>query len=92
MPKNTPDQNRILAPLPSQERNRLLPDLELVQLGYGQLLWDSGSASEFGYFPTSASVSLLHPMRGVSSKDSAAVGHDGMVGTSFHPGSEPVPA
>ena len=49
--------NRLLAALPDAELKRWLPDLELVDLPLGHVLYESGATEPNVYFPTSAIVS-----------------------------------
>jgi CRP-like cAMP-binding protein len=63
MPRLTRDpllpENRILAALPRQELERLLPHLEQVRLETGQQLYESGEPIRYAYFPESALIALL---------------------------------
>ena len=45
---HTPRNNHLLANLPTEASARLFPDLEMVQLTLGEVLYESGS-SGFGY-------------------------------------------
>lgn len=72
-------QNQLLAALPEEELQRLLPQLELVDLRLGKVLHESGLPRQFAYFPTSAIVSLIYTtVNGVSS-EIAVVGPEGAV-------------
>ena len=50
----TPRQNQILAALPVEEYERLLPSLELVQLPLGEVLHEPGVELDKLYFPISS--------------------------------------
>ncbi|MDO8651846.1 MAG: Crp/Fnr family transcriptional regulator [Undibacterium sp.] len=80
--------NKLLAALPEAVFNRLLPHLERVDLTLGQMLYESGSALKFVYFPTTAIVSLLHVMADGASAEIALVGQDGIVGIAIFMGGE----
>jgi hypothetical protein len=54
-----PEQNHLLAVLPAADRERLFPNLELVPLPLGDVLYESGSRLSHVYFPTDSIVSLL---------------------------------
>ncbi len=57
-----PLQNCLLAAIPEEEYARLLPNLELVTMPLGAVLYESGSELRHVYFPTTAIVSLLYVM------------------------------
>ena len=50
-----PSQNHLLAALPPAEFERLSVSLELVPMGLGDALYESGRQLEHAYFPTRAS-------------------------------------
>jgi CRP-like cAMP-binding protein len=83
-----PKRNHLLAALPAAEFDRLLPQLEWVDLPLGKVLSESGSTLSHVYFPTSAIVSLLYLMEDGSSAEIAVVGNDGIVGISLFMGGE----
>jgi CRP-like cAMP-binding protein len=72
--------NHLVALLPSQDRARLLPELELVELPMGAVLFESGRPLGHGYFMTSAIVSRLHLLEDGKSAEVAVVGPEGFVG------------
>jgi CRP-like cAMP-binding protein len=84
--------NLILDALPSPERQRLFPHLELVSLPLGKVLYESGAALRHIYFPTNAIVSLLNVMRDGASAEIAVVGNEGAVGVSLFMGGETTPS
>ena len=51
--------NRLLAALPEETYDALLPDLEPVAMPLGFSVYESGGAQDHIYFPTTAIVSLL---------------------------------
>ena len=57
-----PRINHLLAALPDAEWQRWKPQLELVDLPLGQVLYESGSTLKHVYFPITAIVSLLYVM------------------------------
>jgi CRP-like cAMP-binding protein len=87
-----PRQNHLLRALPAGEAERLLPLLELVPLGLGQVLYESGSKLRHVYFPTTSIVSLLYVMEDGSSAEIAVVGNEGLVGISLFMGGETTPS
>ena len=52
----SPEQNHILDVLPLAERARLFPHLHLVSLPLGTVLYESGDAQRYIYFPIDAIV------------------------------------
>lgn len=77
---STPRQNGLLAALPSAELERLLPDLEFVQLSLGEVIYETGSQQRFLYFLTSGIVSALYVMENGASGELAVAGNEGAVG------------
>ena len=81
-----PNQNHLLAALPSAEFERLAAYLEYVPLTLGTFLYEPGEPLRYAYFPTSAIVSIHHTMESGASAESAGVGNEGMVGVSLFMG------
>ena len=81
-------RNQLLAALPDAEWQRWLPMLERVEMPLGQVLYESGIALNYMYFPMSAIVSLLYVMENGSSAEIAVVGREGLVGVSLFMGGE----
>lgn len=75
-----PRNNKLLACLPQAEWQRWKPQLELVDLPLGKVLYEPSAQQTFVYFPTSAIVSLLYVLEDGSSAEMAAVGFEGLVG------------
>ncbi len=87
-----PRQNQLLAALPADEYERLLPHLELVPMPLGDVLYESGIQMRHVYFPTTAIVSLLCVMEDGASAEIAVVGYEGVVGVSLFMGGETTPS
>lgn len=83
-----PQNNQLLAVLPDAERQRLLPQLECVEMPLGQVLYESGCTSNYVYFPVTAIVSLLNVMKNGASAEIALVGNEGIVGISLFMGGD----
>ena len=77
-----PKCNRLLGALTDAEWQRWRPQLELIDLKLGQVLYESGTKQSHLYFPTSAIVSLLYVMENGASSQVAVVGNEGVVGVS----------
>lgn len=88
-----PLQNRLLAVLPSEIYNRLLPDLKLVAMPLGKVLYEPGAELEYVYFPIpSCIVSMLYVMSDGASAEIAVVGNEGMVGITLFMGGGTTPS
>jgi CRP-like cAMP-binding protein len=74
-------ENRLLAALPAEDYQRLVPHLELVSLKFQQVLYEPGEAIAYVYFPHRAIVSLLSTMEDGTTVEVGLVGIDGIVGT-----------
>jgi CRP-like cAMP-binding protein len=85
---SSPQQNHLLAALPPEVQNRLLPHLELVPLPLGKALYEAGDTLRHVYFPTDSIVSLLYVMESGASAEISVVGNDGLVGVSLFMGGE----
>jgi CRP-like cAMP-binding protein len=78
-----PKRNHLLAALPDSDWERWLPDLELVELPLGKVLYEAGDTLSHAYFPTSGIISLLYAMQSGESAEIAVVGLEGVVGISL---------
>lgn len=89
-PNPTPDpkQNHLLAVLPEEALDRLLPHLELVDMPLGMVLYESGDTLRHVYFPTNSIVSLLYVMESGASAEISVVGNDGVIGVALFMGGE----
>ena len=87
-----PKINQLIAALPEAEWKRWLPQLELVEMALGQVLYESGATLKHVYFPISCIVSLLYVMENGASAEIAIVGNEGIVGISLFMGGESTPS
>jgi CRP-like cAMP-binding protein len=87
-----PNQNHLLAALPTAEFERLAAHLELVPMPLGELLYEPGVKFQYAYFPTTAIVSLRYVMETGASAESAGVGNEGVVGISLFMGGDTMPS
>jgi CRP-like cAMP-binding protein len=69
-------------------RERWGPQLEIVPLHLGQVLYESGATLSHVYFPTTTIVSLLYVTENGESAEIAIVGNEGIVGISLFMGGE----
>jgi len=89
---HNPKQNLILSALPKVDYERLLPDLELVEMPLGWKLSESGDHVNFLHFPTSGIVSLIYDLENGASSEVALVGNEGLVGISIFMGGDSMPS
>jgi hypothetical protein len=75
-----PRQNHLLAAFPSAERERLFPQLELVAMPLGKVLYEPGDALRHVFFPTNCIVSLLYVLADGASAEISVVGNEGLIG------------
>lgn len=87
-----PKSNHLIGALPDAEWERWLPQLELVALPLGHVLYESGSTLSYVYFPVTAIVSLLYVMEDGASAEIAVVGNEGIVGVALFMGGESTPS
>ena len=89
---NDRNQNHLLAALPATEYAHLLPNLELIAMPLGWVVYESGGHMEYLYFPTTCIVSLLYVMEDGASAEIAIVGNEGLVGIALFMGGETTPS
>jgi CRP-like cAMP-binding protein len=87
-----PVQNHLLGALTTPEQERLFPQLELVTMPLGKVLYESGSQLGHVYFPATCIVSLLYVMEDGASAEIAVVGNEGLVGVALFMGGETTPS
>ena len=76
-----PVRNHLLAALPREEYERLLPRLESVPLPFMEILYESGEPIRHVYFPDDGLISLLVVMGDETSREIGVIGNEGMLGT-----------
>lgn len=81
-----PQRNHLLAALPAIEFERLSPHLEVLPMALGTVLYESGCAQPYVYFPTTAIISLLYVMEDGTSAEIAVVGNEGVLGVAVFMG------
>jgi CRP-like cAMP-binding protein len=90
-PRNRlPDRprNRLLASLPHDEYEKLVPNLEPVSAEYRQICFDIDQPIEHVYFPERCLVSVLSAMSDGTAVETATVGHEGLVGLAVFLGAD----
>ena len=83
---HTPKQNHLLAALPAEIFERIAPQLELVPMPLGEVLYESGCQLQHVYFPTTAIVSIHYIMENGASTEITGVGNEGVLGISLFMG------
>ena len=89
---NKPANNHLLAALPTDDLQRWLPHLELVELKLGQVVYESGEALTHAFFPTNSIVSMLYVMEDGASAEIAVIGWEGLIGISVFMGGGSTPS
>ena len=84
--QHNPRQNHLLAALPAEVYERLLPELQIAPMPLGWPVYETSGQIEKVYFPTTSIVSLLHIMKDGKPAEIALVGNDGVVGTAVFMG------
>ena len=74
------EHNRLLRALPAADYQALLPDLEVVTLAHGTVLFEARGRISHVYFPQGCVVSLLTPAGRGRAVEVGLVGKEGMVG------------
>jgi len=87
----SPKGNELLNALPPSTFEKLLPDMELVNLESGKVIVESGGTLSHAYFPTTGVISLLNALRDGGETEFALVGKEGMIGISLIMGGGTVP-
>src|SRR6204780_2896489 len=91
-PNSVTAVNRLLSVLPDAQRSAWLPQLELIDMPLGKVLYESGSRLTHVYFPTTSIVSLLYVLENGASAEIAVVGQEGIVGISLFMGGDSTPS
>lgn len=73
-------RNRLLAGLPDEEYAQLEPDLELVSLSLGEILFEPPDLIRKVYFPTSSIISFLAELPDGDSVEVGLAGNEGVAG------------
>lgn len=87
-----PVGNKLIAALPKEEYERLLPKMESISLCFKQALYLSNEPIEYVYFPNSGIISLLTVLGDGGLVEVATVGNEGMIGTPILLGVDRIPA
>ena len=92
MPLHPPaPMNRLLAALPAEDYERLLPDLKPVTFSLGEVIYESQGQMKHVYFPEDSIVSLLYTMANGATAEVGLVGNEGLVGIALFMGGDTTP-
>ncbi len=86
-----PIENRLLAALPRDERERILPKLRPVMLTLGQVLYEAAVPIFYAYFLSSGMISLLSSTGEGKTIEVGVVGNEGVVGVPLFLGASTMP-
>jgi CRP-like cAMP-binding protein len=81
-----PKQNQLLASLPQEDFERLLPHLEFISMPFDMTVCEADTQMNHVYFLTSSVVSLLYETRDGASAEIAVIGNEGIVGVTLFMG------
>ncbi|NWJ44337.1 MAG: Crp/Fnr family transcriptional regulator [Chloroflexi bacterium] len=84
-------QNHLLAALPQEEYQRLLPKIESVNFELGKVVYHYAQQMEYLYFPTTSMVSLLYTMADGMTAEVGLTGNEGVVGIALFLGGDTAP-
>jgi CRP-like cAMP-binding protein len=73
-------QNRLLDSLPAEDLGLIAPQLALIDLERGRLLYDPGDRIDTVYFPHDGVISLMTLMENGAAIESATIGREGALG------------
>ncbi len=91
-PAHNPRQNHLLNALPPGDYDRIAPHLEIIPMGLGEVLYESGDKLRHVYFPTTCIISLLYVLEDGASAEIAVVGNEGILGISLFMGGDTTPS
>ena len=86
-----PVANRLLAALPREDYERLLPSLQQVSFSLGEVVYEFAGQLDYVFFPTTSIVSLLYTMENGASAEMGLTGNDGVVGIALFMGGGTMP-
>lgn len=83
-----PQDNKLLGALGEEELERLSPNLELVEMPIGHVLYEPGEQLKYVYFPVTSIVALMYVLTDGASAEIALVGNEGILGISLFMGGQ----
>ena len=89
--RDGPIKNRLLALLPTDDYERLVPNLQPVSFSLGEVVYEFAGQLDYVFFPTDSIISLLYTMVNGSSAEMGLTGNDGVVGIAVFMGGGTMP-
>ena len=89
---HNPQDNHLLAALSSAARERIYPQLQLVEMSRAKVLYEPSDLLRHVYFPVDCIVSLLYVMEDGGSAEISVVGNEGLIGIALFMGGETTPS
>jgi len=83
--------NELIAGVPPKERVKLLANCELVDLVFGDILYEADRPIEHVYFPLIGFISLVTMLEGRRPLEMALIGSEGMLGATLTLGVKTAP-
>ena len=77
---HSPIENRILAALPSLDREQMLAHLEPFSLNHSEVLYETGDPMQYVYFVNSGMVSMVSTTEEGNTLEVGIIGYEGVVG------------
>jgi len=90
--QHTPGRNHLLAALPAEDYERLLPNLEPMPLPLDWTVHRAGDPEEYLYFLTAGIVSRFYVTQTGKSTEIAVTGSEGAIGVALFLGGESTPS
>jgi CRP-like cAMP-binding protein len=81
-PSRLGSENHLLAALPAPDRQHLLARCEQVELGFAEVLCNSGEPIRHVYFPTESFISVIASVDNLTRLEVGIIGDEGMLGIS----------
>jgi len=82
-PAHEPQENRLLAALSREERERLYPHLRLVPMPLGKVLYEPRDVFRHAFFPTDSIVSMVYVLADGATAELSVVGNEGFIGAAL---------
>jgi CRP-like cAMP-binding protein len=76
-------ENRLLAALPERERDRLIPQLEILTLFAKETVYEPGEEMNYVYFPLDCIVVLISSVEAKGTVEVGLIGNEGLVGATI---------
>ena len=76
-------ENRVLASLPERDRDRLIPQLEILTLFAKETVYESAEEMNYVFFPLDCIVVLISSVDAKATVEIGLIGNEGMVGTTI---------